>query len=59
MTIIPYDFAVAYRDLALEQLEEHGNAIETEVRDLLSGGWAPEMLGIDDPLMKVWVALGL
>ncbi len=56
---IPYDFAVAYRDLALDQLEEHTNAIEGEVRDMLRGDWAPEMLGIDEPLMEVWVALGL
>jgi hypothetical protein len=56
---IPYDFAVAYRDLALDQLEEHTNAIEKEVRDMLRGDWAPEMLGIEEPLMEVWGALGL
>ena len=56
---IPYDFAVAYRDLALDQLEEHANAIESEVRDMLRGDWAPDMLGIDEPLMEVWAALGL
>jgi uncharacterized Zn finger protein len=56
---IPYDFAVAYRDLALDQLEEHTNAIEQEVRDMLRGDWAPEMLGIEEPLLEVWAALGL
>ena len=56
---IPYDFAVAYRDLALAQLEEHANTIETEVRDMLRGDWAPEMLGIEEPLMEVWAALEL
>jgi uncharacterized Zn finger protein len=56
---IPYDFAVAYRDLALDQLEEHTNAIESEVRRMLQGDWAPEMLDIEEPLMEVWVALGL
>ena len=56
---IPYDFAVAYRDLALTQLEEHANAIEREVRDMLRDDWAPEMLGIEEPLMEVWVALGM
>jgi len=56
---IPYDFAVAYQDLALEHLEEHAKAIETEVRDMLRGDWAPEMPGIEEPLMEVWVALGL
>lgn len=56
---IPYDFAVAYRDLALVQLEEHADAIEREVRDTLRGDWAPEMLGIEEPLMEVWIALGL
>ena len=30
-----------------------------EVRDMLRGDWAAEMLGIDEPLMKVWAALGL
>jgi hypothetical protein len=56
---IPYDFAVAYRDLALAQLEEHADTIETEVRDMLRGNWAPEMLGIEEPLMEVWAELGL
>jgi hypothetical protein len=56
---IPYDFTVAYRDLALEQLEEHTHAIESEVRDMLRGDWAPEMLGIEEALSEVWVALGL
>jgi hypothetical protein len=54
---IPYDFAVAYRDLALDQLEEHTPAIEKEVRDMLRGEWAPEMLGIEEPLMEVEAAL--
>jgi hypothetical protein len=56
---VPYDFAVAYRDLALDQLEEDTATIETEVRDMLRGEWAPEMLGIDEPLIDVWSALGL
>jgi uncharacterized Zn finger protein len=56
---IPFDFAVAYRDLALDQLEEHTNAIEGELRRLLQGDWAPEMLGVEEPLMEVWAALGL
>jgi adenine-specific DNA-methyltransferase len=53
---IPYDFAVAYRDLALNQLEKHANAIESHVWDMLRGdpglagtGWAPEMPDIDEP----------
>jgi hypothetical protein len=25
----------------------------------VGGDWAPEMLGIEEPLMEVWVALGL
>lgn len=33
---IPYDLAVAYWDLALDQMEEHTNAIEREVRDSCS-----------------------
>lgn len=56
---IPYDFAVAYQDLALAQLEEGAEAIEAEVQDMLQGDWAPEMLGIKEPLMKVWDALEL
>jgi hypothetical protein len=54
---IPYDFAVAFRDLALEQLEEHGNTIEGEVRRLLRDSWAPETLGIEESLMDVAEAL--
>jgi len=56
---IPYDFAEAYRDLALDQLEAHAETIESEVRRMLRGDWAPEMLGIEDPLMEVWDALGV
>jgi hypothetical protein len=56
---VPYDFAVAYRDLALDQLEERGNAIDSEVRRMLGSNWASEMLGIEEPMMEVWVALGL
>jgi hypothetical protein len=56
---IPYDFAVAYRDLALSQLEKHTKAIEKEVRRMLKGDWAPEMLGIEEPLLEIWDALGL
>ena len=56
---IPYDFAVAYRDLALDQLEEHADAIKAEVQDMLSGDWAPDMLGIDEPLMEILAELGL
>lgn len=56
---IPYDFAEVYRDLALEQIDDHANAIEREVREMLQGEWAPEMLGIQDPLLEVWDALGL
>jgi uncharacterized Zn finger protein len=56
---IPCDFSVAYRDLALEQLDEHAAEIEREVREMLDGEWAPEMLGIIDPLTEVWEALGL
>lgn len=56
---VPYDFAVAYRDLALDQLEKHTKVIEKEVRRMLRGDWAPEMLGIEEPLMEVWDALGL
>jgi hypothetical protein len=56
---VPYDFAVAYRDLALDQLDEHAKAIQSEVRRMLRGDWAPEMLGIEDPLLEVLDALGL
>ncbi len=56
---LPYNFAVAYRDLALDQLEEHADAIEAKVRDILRGDWALEMLGIEAPLMEMWGALGL
>jgi hypothetical protein len=50
---------VAYRDLALGQLEEHAEVIESEVRDMLRGDWAPELLGVEEPLMELWIGLGL
>jgi len=53
-TNIPYDFAEAYRDMAWNQLEEHADVIETEVRKMLQGEWAPEMLGIEEVLIDVW-----
>jgi hypothetical protein len=56
---IPYDFAAAYQELALGQLEEHTKAIEREVRRMLRGDWAPEMLGVEEALAEVWGALGL
>jgi hypothetical protein len=56
---IPHDFVVAYRDLALDQLEEDTRAIEKEVRQMLHGRWEPEILGIDEPLIDVWCELGL
>jgi uncharacterized Zn finger protein len=52
-TNIPYDFALAYQDLARDQLEDHRDAIEREVRELLDGRWAAEMLGIEDGLMEI------
>jgi hypothetical protein len=56
---IPYDFAAAYQDLALDQLDDHTNTIEREVRDMLRGDWAPEMLGVQDALNELWATLGL
>jgi hypothetical protein len=56
---IPYDFAMAYRDLGLEQLEKYTGAIEHEVRDMLRADSALETLGIEEALMEGWDALGL
>ncbi|MEM7345920.1 MAG: hypothetical protein AAF485_16900 [Chloroflexota bacterium] len=56
---IPYDFAVAYQNLALQQLDNHTHIIEQEMRKLLSGDWAPEILGIEDAIHEVWKALGM
>ncbi len=54
---IPYDFVVTYQALALDQLEEHSEAILTEVRHMLRGEWAPEMLGIQEPLIEIEAVL--
>ncbi len=54
---IPYDFVIAYQELALDQLEEHSEAIMTEVRRMLRGDWATEMLGIQDPLIEIEAVL--
>ncbi|MEW5956136.1 MAG: SWIM zinc finger family protein [Chloroflexota bacterium] len=56
---IPYDFAVAYQALALQQLEDETGAIQAEVQEMLHGDWAPEILGLEEALKEVWVALGL
>jgi len=56
---IPYVYAEAYRGLVLEQLGDHANVIEQEVRDMLRGEWAPEFLGVVEALDEVWFELGL
>ena len=48
---------IAYQKLALDQLKEHSEAILTEVRHMLRGEWAPEMLGIQDPLIEIEAVL--
>lgn len=44
---LPEDFAEAYHDLALEQVDEHAETIQREVSEILKEEWAPEILGVD------------
>lgn len=57
---IPYQFAVAYESLALDQLEEHGETIEAELREIFSGNYSLEILwATDEALSNVAVELGM
>jgi len=49
---IPYQFAAAYESLALEQLEEHGQTIEAELREIFSGSYSPEILSDTDEALS-------
>jgi hypothetical protein len=55
---IPYDYATAYRDLALSQLDVQANLIQDEMQRLFRAEWALEAFGIEEPLLEVWEALG-
>ena len=57
---IPGRFAQAYADLALAQLEEHGEAIEAELREIFSGSYLAEAWGAtDEALSNVAIELGM
>ncbi len=54
---IPYDFAVAYVDLARLQLGQHRAAIEAEVRDMNRGEFIEEMFDLAEALSDIEQAL--
>jgi hypothetical protein len=47
---IPYDFAVAYDDLAIEQVAEHGATIKAELDEMYRDLYDPGMLGLNEAL---------
>jgi hypothetical protein len=57
---VPYVFAVAYEDLALDQLEAHGAEIRAELEEIFSGQYLPELLwATDEHLSNVAFELGM
>jgi hypothetical protein len=54
---IPYDFAVAYNDLAEEQVAEHGATIKAEVEEMYRGIYDPDILGLNEALAGTWCEL--
>lgn len=51
---IPYDFAVAYNDLAVNQVAEQGATIKAELDEIYRDLYDPEMLGLDEALSGTW-----
>lgn len=54
-----YDFAVAYSNLAMDQVAEQRATIEAELREIYRDLNNPDMLGLDEALSNVWDELGL
>jgi hypothetical protein len=54
---VPYDFAVAYNDLAVQQVKRHGAAIKAEVEELYRDLYDPEALGLEEALAELWSEL--
>ncbi|MFC1975317.1 SWIM zinc finger domain-containing protein [Chloroflexota bacterium] len=54
---IPYDFAVAYNDLAEEQVAEHGVTIKAEVEEMYRDVYDPDVLGLNEALSGTWCEL--
>jgi hypothetical protein len=50
---IPYDFAVAYNELAIEQIAENRSIIERELEEIYRDLHNPEALGLDDALAGI------
>jgi hypothetical protein len=55
---IPYKFATAYVELALQQLEQHRPAIEAEVEAMNSSEYSEEMFDLREALFEIEAALG-
>ncbi|HRV95371.1 MAG TPA: SWIM zinc finger family protein, partial [Anaerolineae bacterium] len=55
---IPYKFATAYADLALQQLDDHRAVIEAEVRDMHQSEYIDEMVDLWEALTDLEDALG-
>lgn len=53
-------FAIAYEDLALDQLEAHGAEIRAELEEIFSGEYYAELLwATDEHLSNVAFELGM
>lgn len=51
---IPYDFAIAYDDLAAKQVAEQGAAIKAELDELYRDVYDPDQLGLNEALSNTW-----
>lgn len=55
---IPYDFATAYVELALQQLDQHQAAIEVEVKEMYNSEYVYDMFDLMEALVEIEEALG-
>jgi uncharacterized Zn finger protein len=53
----PYDFALGYNDLAVEQVADHGATIKAELDALYRDLQNPDALGLNEALSGVWCEL--
>ena len=54
---VPYEFAVSYNDLAVDQVPAHGPQIKAEVEELYRDVFDPDMLGLNEALSDIWCEL--
>jgi hypothetical protein len=55
---IPYKFAIAYMELALQQLDQHRATIEAEVKAMQQKEYIEEMYELREALFEIEAALG-